>query len=147
MIDKLISNKREISNVYDFEEGELYLQHCQQRDGEDSPEDILRIFRIGPNSIFGQEKEKRYGIAKNKEQSIPTLTLTEQLVYTTNLNPEDFDKGNVSRINLKISFEDYMGHFYHIPNGYKDIESLFGVHFQEHERMERSTSLGEKVIA
>lgn len=136
MIDKLRSKDRKIRKAHDFEVGELYLQHCQQMDGKDSLDDILRIFRIGESAVFGVEKKHE------------VVTLYDQVCYTTTLNPERFDKGSVSILRrYKISFEDYMGNFYHIHNGYKDIEKLFGVHLQEHERMERATKYSDRVEA
>ena len=143
MIDRLRSKERKIKNVHDFEVGELYLQHCQQRhDGKDSLEDILRIFRLGKDAVFGTEKGQR------GEKDYDIVTLHDHVCYTTTLNPEKFDKGRISILKrFRISFEEDcpMGNFYHIHNGYTDIETLFGVHLQEHERMERATRYSNKV--
>ena len=88
MINKIRSKQREMHNAHDFAAGELYLQHCQQRyDGTDSPNDLLRVFTIKPENIV-------YGIGKNKG----TITLINQKVYTTTLNPESFDKGTRGKI-------------------------------------------------
>lgn len=136
MIDKLHSREREVLDAHDFKVNELYLQHCQQYEGKDSSEDILRIFRVNGDAVFGIENNHNI------------LTLMNQAIYITNLDSVKFDKGKVDYLdNFKISFEDYMGHFYHIPNGHNDIEELFGVHLREHERMEKSTSSMEKIIA
>ena len=129
MIDKIRSKKYEIKDVRDFKVGGLYLQHCQQYEDIDSPEDILRIFNIGAENIV-------YGIGKERDN----VTLRNQPVYTTNLDPHKFDKGKVNllksfRINLK---ETYMGHFFHITHGSKDISDLFNIDLSGHTNGEHA---------
>ena len=131
MIDRLRSKDREVTQVMGFDKGELYFQHCQQNEDYESPEDILRIFRVGNNAVFSGD----------------SLVLMDNPVYTTRLDPSRFDKGVVNTLDqFRINFETYMGHFYHIPNGYHDIEDIFGVHLQEHERMEQATGSQEELI-
>ena len=127
MIDKLRSKDREVREAQAFQKGELYLQYCQQYDGEDSPEDILRIFKLWPYTRFEGH----------------SVTLTNNEVYTTNLNPEKFDKGFVNTLDhFKINFDTYMGHFYHIPHGFRDIEDMFGIDLTGHTSAERAV-IGE----
>ncbi len=132
MIDKLRSKDRMVQNVRDFQAGELYLQHCQQsHTGEDGPRDILRIFTIGVENIV-------YGIGGNRKN----VTLLNQPVYTTTLDPQKFDEGKVGilkQFTLNLEDDHHMGHFYHIPHGFRDIEALFGIDLSGHTRGERAT--------
>ncbi len=116
-INYIHSELEKITDAHQFEVGELYIQHCQQKENENNKEDIVRIFRVGENAAYDI----------NEEQG-NTLTLIDQPIYVAGL--DEFEEGSIRNIEkMKITFNHYMGHFYHIYE-YNEIQDQFGVNIE-----------------